>query len=70
MTLDGQKVTRLVWHAKNRSARDTAIKALVYVIPYNGKMVRLSFLTLEPLFDQNLLLFEKTAATYHSGAAK
>ena len=70
VTLDGQKATRLVWHGKNKAAHDTAIKALVYVIPYNGKMVRLSFLTLEPLFDENLLLFEKTAATYHSGVAK
>jgi len=32
-------------------------------------MVRLSFLTLEPLFDGALPSFEKMAATYHSTAA-
>ena len=67
--IDGQKATRILWHAKNPAAHDAAIKALVYVVPYEGKMVRLSFLTLEPLFDGALPSFEKMAATYHSTAA-
>ena len=66
--LDGQKATRILWHAKNPAAHDAAIKALVYVVPYEGKMVRLSFLTLEPLFDGALPAFEKMAASYHSTA--
>jgi hypothetical protein len=70
VTLDGQKVTRWVWRAKNPAAHDMPLKALVYVIPYEGKMVRLSFLTLEQLFNDALPSFEKTAATYHAGAVK
>jgi hypothetical protein len=68
--LDGRKATRLLWHAKNPASHDAAIKALVYVVPFEGKMVRLSFLTLEPLFDEALPTFEKTVATYHADAAK
>lgn len=70
VTLDGQKVTRVVWHGKNATAHDTPIKALVYVIPYEGKMVRLSFLTLEQLFNDALPSFEKMAATFHAGVMK
>ncbi len=68
VTLDGRKVTRLLWHGKNKAANNAAIKALVYVVPFEGKMVRLSFLTLEPLFDDALPTFEKMAASYHSTA--
>lgn len=70
VTLDGKKAMRLLWHGKNKAVRDTPIKALVYCIPSEGKMIRLSFLTVEPLFDENLLAFEKMAATYHAGGTK
>lgn len=71
VSLDGVKATRLVWHGKNAASHDTPIKALVYVIPYEGKMVRLSFLTMEALFEEALPTFEKIAASYHAtGASK
>jgi hypothetical protein len=70
VTLDGHKTTRVLWHGKNTAVRNTPIKALVYFIPMDGKMVRLSFLTVEALFDDNLPIFEKMAASYHGAAAK
>ena len=64
--LDGRPGARMVWHAKNPAANDAPIKAIVYFIPYDGRMVRLSFLTLEPLFNDSLPIFEKIAGSYHS----
>lgn len=64
--LDGKACTRMIWHAKNQQAGDAALKAVVYFIPYEGRMVRLSFITLEPLFNDALPGFEKMAASYHS----
>jgi hypothetical protein len=66
VTLDGQQGLRLIWHAKNPAASDAPMKCLVYIVPYPGKMVRLSFLTLEPLFADALPAFEKIAASYHT----
>ncbi len=70
VTLDGRKVIRVVWHGKNTAVHDTPIKALVYFVPLDGRMARLSFLTLEALFDANLPVFEKMAASYHAGVTK
>lgn len=64
--LDGRTSLRLVWHGKNTLANDMPVKALVYIIPYEGRMLRLSFLTLEPLFSDALPVFEKIAASYHT----
>jgi hypothetical protein len=64
--MDGRKGLKLIWHAKNPEASDASLKGLVYIIPYEGRMVRLTFLTLEPLFDGALPLFEKIAATYYT----
>ncbi|HWR36440.1 MAG TPA: hypothetical protein VN622_11280 [Clostridia bacterium] len=64
--MDGRTGFRLVWHGKNKKANDAQVKALVYMLPYEGRMVRLSFLTLEPLFDVAVPTFEKIAASYRS----
>lgn len=66
MELDGRKGVKLIWHAKNPQANDAALKGLVYIVPYDGRMVRLSFLTLEPLFDEALPVFEKIASSYRT----
>ena len=63
--LDGRAGLRLIWHGKAQ-ANDMPMKAVVYILPYDGRMVRLSFLTLEPLFNDALPIFEKLAASYHS----
>jgi hypothetical protein len=62
--LDGVGGIRLIWHGKNPAANDAEMKAVVYILPYENRMVRLSFLTLEPLFDEGLPIFEKIAASY------
>ncbi len=64
--IDGRKGIKLIWHAKNPQANDAALKGLVYIIPYDGRMVRLTFLTLEPLFDGALPIFEKIATSYRT----
>lgn len=64
--LDGRKGIKLVWHGKNTAANDAPLKAEVFIIPYDGRVVRLSFLTLEPLFDEALPSFESIAASYHA----
>lgn len=69
--LDGKKGLKLIWHAKNPQANDAPLKGLVYIIPYDGRMVRLTFLTLEPLFDDSQAVLEKIALSYQSlGAPK
>ena len=42
------------------------MKFLVYIVPYDGRIVRLTFFTLEPLFDDGTAVFEKMAASYRS----
>ncbi len=64
--LDGKKGIKLIWHAKNPQANDASLKGLVYIIPYEGRMVRLTFLTLEPLFDEALPSFERIASSYQT----
>jgi hypothetical protein len=64
--IDGKKVTRFVWHGKNKDADGAALKSSVYIIPDNGRMVRLFFLTLEPLFADGVPTFDKIANSYHS----
>lgn len=68
--LDGRKGMRSIFHGTS-NANHAQIKFLVYLLPYDGRMLRLSFFTLEPLFNDNLPVFEKIAASYHSiGATK
>ena len=64
--IDGKAATRIIWHGKNPSANDTPLKAAVYIVPYDGRVVRLTFLTIEGLFDTNLPTFEKIAASYRT----
>jgi len=68
--LGGKAGLRLVFHGKNAAAGDVQLKFLVYIIPIEGGMMRLSFGTLEPLFDDAVPTFEKIAASYHSLSAK
>lgn len=64
--IDGKKAVRFIWHGKNHDANDAELKSIVYVIPYEGRIVRLAFLTLEPLFNDAAPVFDKIAASYHS----
>jgi hypothetical protein len=64
--IDGRKGVKFVWHAKNPSTNNAPMKGMVYIIPYDGRMVRLTLLTLEPLFDSAVPAFEKIAASYRS----
>jgi hypothetical protein len=64
--LDGRAGVRIIWRGKNTLAHDTPLKSVVYIVPYDAHMVRLSFVTLEPLFAESLPIFEKIALSYHS----
>jgi hypothetical protein len=63
--LDGRKGIRLIWHGTSKS-NNADVKFLVYILPYEGRMVRLSFFTLTPLFGDGVPVFEKIAASYRS----
>lgn len=65
--LDDRIGTRIVFKAKNGT---TAFTFLVYILPYNDSMIRLSFFTLPPLFDDAVPIFEKIAHSYHSTSDK
>lgn len=65
--LDDRDGTRVVFKAKKGAM---VFKFLVYILPYDGLMVRLSFFTLEPLFNDAEPVFEKIAKSYHSTANK
>ena len=62
--LDGQPAARMVIQGKVKAANDMPMRMLVYIMPSDGRMVRLSFLTLDPLFEDSLPVFEKIAASY------
>lgn len=62
--LDGRKGVRLIWHGKSLAANDMPMKSLVYILSYEDRMVRLTFLTFDPLFEEGLPIFEKIAASY------
>jgi Trypsin-like peptidase domain len=66
--LDGRKSLRMVWHGKP-GKEDTMLRTLVYFIPYEDRVVRLSFLAIEMLFDDELPTFEKIAASYRQIAS-
>ena len=53
---------RLVFHAQAKTGAN--LKFLVYLVPLDGQMVRLTFFTLEPLFADALPTFEKIATSY------
>jgi hypothetical protein len=66
--LDGKAGVRIIWRGKNTAANNAPLKSAVYFVPYEGRMIRLSFLTLEPLFAEGLPTFEKIALSYRSTA--
>jgi hypothetical protein len=64
--IDGKSGLRLIWRGKNTAANDAPMRSAVYIIPSEKRMVRLSFLTLDALFDEGLPIFDKIAASYQS----
>jgi hypothetical protein len=42
------------------------LKFVVDILPYDGRTARLTFTTLEPLFNDGLPIFNKIATSYHS----
>jgi hypothetical protein len=66
LQIDGKSGLRLIWRGKNPAANDTPMKAAVYIVPSENRITRLSFLTLDALFDEGLPTFEKIAASYQS----
>ena len=67
--LDGRSGMRIIWRGKNIAANNTPMKSLVYILPYDNRMVRITFLTLEPLFEEGLPIFEKIVASYQTTPA-
>jgi hypothetical protein len=68
-TLDGHPAIRMLFKARNQNVNNMPLKFLVYMVSYDNKVVRLSFGTLEPLFDKALPDFEKIAASYKTVSA-
>ena len=64
--IDGRNGVLLVMRAVNTAANNTPMKFGVFIIPYDGKMVRLTFLTVEPLFDDAVATIVKIAESYRS----
>lgn len=63
--LDGRNGARSVFQATSRDD-NIPFKFVVYILPYDGRMMRLTFFTLVPLFDEAVHTFEKIAASYHT----
>ena len=61
--LDGRPGMRIVFQGVEPSSHVT-LKFLVYIVQYQDRMIRLSFLTLEPLFADSVPVFEKIAHSY------
>jgi hypothetical protein len=65
MKLDGKTGIRLVWRGKSPD-NGVPLEFLVYILPYEGRMIRLSFFTLEPLFKDAVPTFEKIGLSYRT----
>lgn len=65
--LDGRPAMRFTFKAKKGAM---VLQFLVYIVSYDGTMVRLSFGTLQPLFNDAVPVFEKMAQSYHSTVDK
>jgi hypothetical protein len=63
--LDGRNGTRIIFQASSRD-NNILFKFVVYILFYDGRMMRLSFFTLEPFFNEGVHTFEKIAASYHT----
>jgi hypothetical protein len=62
VSLNGRSAVRLVIQAQVKNG--AILKFLIYIVPFDGRMVRLTLFTLEPLFAGALPDFEKIAASY------
>jgi hypothetical protein len=70
-TLDGRSGVRLVFHGDVKSGEQSIkFKYLVYILPYDGNVVRVTFFTVESLFNDAEPVFEKIAASFSSLASK
>jgi hypothetical protein len=67
--VDSQPAVRLSFLG-TENTNHTTLKFLVYIIPYEGRMVRLTFFTLDALYEDAVPVFEKIAASYHSTDTK
>jgi hypothetical protein len=65
VTLDGKTGTQIIFHGKPKN-NPVMLKFLVDILPYDGRMARLTFTTIEPLFNDGLPAFNKIAASYRS----
>jgi small nuclear ribonucleoprotein (snRNP)-like protein len=65
--LDGRPGMRVVYKGNKGSMK---LKFVVYFISYENLMTRLTFGTLDPLFDDAVPVFEKIAQSYHSTSDK
>lgn len=64
-SIDGKNGTRLILQATSPDL-STPFKFIVYLVPYDDHIIRLTFFTLEPLFSDAVPTFEKIAASYHT----
>lgn len=67
--VDGRKAIRVTWHGTSKT-NNADLKFLVYLLPYEGRMVRISFFTLTPLFNEGVPVFEKIVSSYHAAQTK
>jgi small nuclear ribonucleoprotein (snRNP)-like protein len=65
VTLDGKAGTQIIFHGKPKN-NPVMLKFVVDILPYDGRTARLTFTTLEPLFNDGLPIFNKIATSYHS----
>jgi hypothetical protein len=65
VTLDGKAGTQITFRGKPKN-NPVMLKFVVDILPYDGRMARLTFTTLEPLFNDALPVFSKIAGSYHS----
>jgi RNase P/RNase MRP subunit p29 len=67
--VDGKPALRLVLQAKSPD-NGVVLKFLIYILADGDQMVRLTFFTLEPLFDDAVATFESIVSSYHLTADK
>jgi hypothetical protein len=65
VTIDGRKALRMVCTGSKKDS-GTQVKFLVFIIPYEGRMMRLTFGSLVPFFNDALPVFEKIAGSYQA----
>ena len=70
LQLDEKNDIRMIWRGKNAAANNASMKSLVYIVPYENRMIRLTFLTLESLFDDGVPIFEKIASSYQTASTQ